>query len=149
MGWFTWNDTDNINLYFVQICTSDDACRFGRVSELFVYEKFSRVPAEVVEAGDICAVCGIEDIQVMVLVFLSLTWCLFSASYWFWQIMVQIYFTIPDWRDNCRQNHREAIAIHKGRRTYSENGFRNQHFTFRGPWGIWLSYNHPLIHEYV
>ncbi|CAN4123995.1 unnamed protein product [Withania somnifera] len=45
------------------ICTSEDECRFGRVSELFVYEKFSRVPAEAVEAGDICAVCGIDDIQ--------------------------------------------------------------------------------------
>jgi hypothetical protein len=29
-----------------------------------VYEKFIRVPATKVEAGDICAVCGIEDIQV-------------------------------------------------------------------------------------
>lgn len=29
-----------------------------------MYEKFSRVPAETVEAGDICAVCGIDDIQV-------------------------------------------------------------------------------------
>lgn len=48
----------------VKICTSEDACRFGRVSELFVYEKFSRVPAETVEAGDICAVCGIDDIQI-------------------------------------------------------------------------------------
>lgn len=34
------------------------------MSELFVYEKFFRVPAELVEAGDICAVCGIDDIQV-------------------------------------------------------------------------------------
>lgn len=49
---------------FVQICTSEDACRFGKVGELFVYEKFNRVPAEKVEAGDICAVCGINDIQV-------------------------------------------------------------------------------------
>lgn len=48
----------------VRICTSEDECRFGRVSELFVYEKFSRVPAEIVEAGDICAVCGIDDIQI-------------------------------------------------------------------------------------
>ncbi|XP_047264337.1 putative elongation factor TypA-like SVR3, chloroplastic isoform X2 [Capsicum annuum] len=48
----------------VKICTSEDECRFGRVSELFVYEKFSRVPAETVEAGDICAVCGIDDIQI-------------------------------------------------------------------------------------
>lgn len=29
-----------------------------------MYEKFSRVGAEAVEAGDICAVCGINDIQV-------------------------------------------------------------------------------------
>ena len=29
-----------------------------------MYEKFFRVPAEVVEAGDICAVCGIVDVQV-------------------------------------------------------------------------------------
>nr|GMD47952.1 GTP-binding protein TypA/BipA homolog [Ipomoea batatas] len=48
----------------VRICTSDDVCRFGRVSELFVYEKFNRVPADSVEAGDICAVCGIDDIQI-------------------------------------------------------------------------------------
>ncbi|XP_065855799.1 putative elongation factor TypA-like SVR3, chloroplastic [Euphorbia lathyris] len=48
----------------VRICTPDDSCRFGRVSELFVYEKFSRVPAATVEAGDICAVCGIDDIQI-------------------------------------------------------------------------------------
>nr|XP_043609321.1 putative elongation factor TypA-like SVR3, chloroplastic [Erigeron canadensis] len=48
----------------VRICTSDDACRFGKVSELFVFEKFFRAPAESVEAGDICAVCGINDIQI-------------------------------------------------------------------------------------
>lgn len=48
----------------VRVCTSDDACRFSKVSELFVYEKFIRVPAESVEAGDICAVCGISDIQI-------------------------------------------------------------------------------------
>lgn len=29
-----------------------------------MYEKFSRVSAEIVAAGDICAVCGIDDIQV-------------------------------------------------------------------------------------
>ncbi|GER25882.1 elongation factor family protein [Striga asiatica] len=48
----------------VRICSSEDECRFGKVSELFVYEKFNRVPAEIVEAGDICAVCGINDIQI-------------------------------------------------------------------------------------
>lgn len=31
-----------------------------------MYEKFSRVPVESVEAGDICAVCGIDDIQVTI-----------------------------------------------------------------------------------
>lgn len=34
------------------------------MSELFVYEKFNRIPVDTVEAGDICAVCGIDDIQV-------------------------------------------------------------------------------------
>uniref|UniRef100_A0A7N1A625 Tr-type G domain-containing protein n=1 Tax=Kalanchoe fedtschenkoi TaxID=63787 RepID=A0A7N1A625_KALFE len=48
----------------VKICTPDDSCRFARVSELFVYEKFFRVSADTVEAGDICAVCGIDDIQI-------------------------------------------------------------------------------------
>ncbi|KZV50264.1 hypothetical protein F511_23250 [Dorcoceras hygrometricum] len=48
----------------VRVCSSDNECRFARVSELFVYDKFSRVPAETVEAGDICAVCGIDDIQI-------------------------------------------------------------------------------------
>lgn len=48
----------------VRVCTTDDSCRFAKVSELFVYEKFSRVPVESVEAGDICAVCGISDIQI-------------------------------------------------------------------------------------
>ncbi|KAG2243320.1 hypothetical protein Bca52824_094833, partial [Brassica carinata] len=48
----------------VRVCTSEDSCRFARVSELFVYEKFYRVPADTVEAGDICAVCGIDDIQI-------------------------------------------------------------------------------------
>ncbi|KAF5938239.1 hypothetical protein HYC85_025745 [Camellia sinensis] len=47
----------------VQVCTTEERCRYVRVSELFVYEKFSRVAAEAVEAGDICAVCGIDDIQ--------------------------------------------------------------------------------------
>ncbi|CAN1277636.1 Putative elongation factor TypA-like SVR3, chloroplastic [Linum perenne] len=48
----------------VRVCTSEDSCRFARLSELFVYEKFYRVPVDSVEAGDICAACGIEDIQI-------------------------------------------------------------------------------------
>lgn len=31
-----------------------------------MYDKFNRIPAERVEAGDICAVCGISDIQVKI-----------------------------------------------------------------------------------
>lgn len=53
-------------LFSPKVCTSEDSCRYGKVSELFVYEKFSRVPAASVEAGDICAVCGIDDIQVRI-----------------------------------------------------------------------------------
>ncbi|PIA53620.1 hypothetical protein AQUCO_00900295v1 [Aquilegia coerulea] len=48
----------------VKICTSEAECKFARVSELFVYENFSRVPVETVEAGDICAVCGVGDVQI-------------------------------------------------------------------------------------
>ncbi|KAJ6816605.1 uncharacterized protein M6B38_414885 [Iris pallida] len=48
----------------VKVCTSEDSCRFAKVSELFVYENFSRVPVESVQSGDICAVCGISDIMI-------------------------------------------------------------------------------------
>lgn len=48
----------------VKVCTPDENCRFGKVSEVFVYENFMKVPAETVEAGDICAVCGIDDVLI-------------------------------------------------------------------------------------
>ncbi|KAF8752708.1 hypothetical protein HU200_011893 [Digitaria exilis] len=48
----------------VKVCTPDDACRVAKISELFVYQNFSRVPVESVSAGDICAVCGMSDIMV-------------------------------------------------------------------------------------
>ncbi|XP_006838335.2 uncharacterized protein LOC18428976 [Amborella trichopoda] len=48
----------------VKVCTTDETCRYGKVSELFVYQNFSRAPVEIVEAGDICAVCGINDILI-------------------------------------------------------------------------------------
>ncbi|XP_022152038.1 putative elongation factor TypA-like SVR3, chloroplastic [Momordica charantia] len=48
----------------VKVCTTEDSCRYARISELFVYEKFSRVPVDKVQAGDICAVCGVDDIQI-------------------------------------------------------------------------------------
>jgi predicted membrane GTPase involved in stress response len=38
--------------------------RPGKVNELFVYDNFSRVAVEEVQAGDICAVTGIQDIGV-------------------------------------------------------------------------------------
>lgn len=55
------------------MCTSDNACRYGKISELFVYENFSRAPVDYVEAGDICAVCGIGDIQVHKIIYLIMT----------------------------------------------------------------------------
>ncbi|KAF6158581.1 hypothetical protein GIB67_040095 [Kingdonia uniflora] len=48
----------------VKVCTSEDTCRMAKVSELFVYENFGRVPVDSVEAGDICAVCGISDVMI-------------------------------------------------------------------------------------
>eukprot|EP01018_Ginkgo_biloba_P007066 Gb_15061 [translate_table: standard] len=48
----------------IKVCTPDDNFRFGKVSELFVYENFIKAPAETVQAGDICAVCGINDILI-------------------------------------------------------------------------------------
>lgn len=48
----------------VKVCTPDENCRFGKISEVFVYENFMKVPAETVEAGDICAVCGIDNVLI-------------------------------------------------------------------------------------
>ncbi|XP_058073637.1 putative elongation factor TypA-like SVR3, chloroplastic [Magnolia sinica] len=48
----------------VKVCTSEETCRYSKISELFVFENFSRAPVETVEAGDICAVCGIGDIMI-------------------------------------------------------------------------------------
>lgn len=48
------------------MCTPDERCRFARISELFVFENFSRTAVDTVSAGDICAVCGIGDIMVSI-----------------------------------------------------------------------------------
>ncbi|CAN6440991.1 unnamed protein product [Victoria cruziana] len=48
----------------VKVCTPDEACRSAKVSELFVFENFSRTAVDGVDAGDICAVCGIDDILI-------------------------------------------------------------------------------------
>lgn len=36
----------------------------GKIAELFVYDNFNRVPAERVEAGDICAFTGLSDVGI-------------------------------------------------------------------------------------
>lgn len=43
---------------------SDEKLRGGKVSELFVYDNFSRVPVDVVQAGDICALTGLSDVMI-------------------------------------------------------------------------------------
>lgn len=50
----------------VSLCSSLEPgkVRFGKVNELFVYDNFSRTPVEEVQAGDICALTGIQDISV-------------------------------------------------------------------------------------
>ena len=48
--------------------SSDEKFRLGKVSELFVYDNFTKVPAEMVEARDICAICGINDVLVRIYV---------------------------------------------------------------------------------
>jgi GTP-binding protein len=50
----------------VALCSSlvPGKVRAGKVNELFVYDNFSRVPVEEVQAGDICAFTGIGDIGI-------------------------------------------------------------------------------------
>ncbi|XP_002989923.2 putative elongation factor TypA-like SVR3, chloroplastic [Selaginella moellendorffii] len=48
----------------VKICKPDEADRVGKVSEIFVFENFAKVPAVKVVAGDICAFAGINDVMI-------------------------------------------------------------------------------------
>ncbi|OAE21085.1 hypothetical protein AXG93_3661s1100 [Marchantia polymorpha subsp. ruderalis] len=48
----------------VKVCTPDGNCRTARVSELFVYDNFIRVPVDSVAAGDICALSGLDDVMI-------------------------------------------------------------------------------------
>jgi GTP-binding protein len=50
----------------VAVCSSLEPgkSRTAKVGELFVYENFGRVPVEEVQAGDICALTGIQDIAI-------------------------------------------------------------------------------------
>ena len=45
-------------------CAGDEKAKTGKISELFVYDNFNRVPAERVEAGDICAFTGLGNVGI-------------------------------------------------------------------------------------
>lgn len=46
------------------LSTEDEKPRMGKIAELFVYDQFNRVPVDSVEAGDICALTGIEQASI-------------------------------------------------------------------------------------
>jgi len=50
----------------VSICSSlmPGVCKAGKVNELFVYDNFSRVGVDEVQAGDICALTGLQDVTI-------------------------------------------------------------------------------------
>ncbi|WPT12726.1 Putative elongation factor TypA-like SVR3 [Picochlorum sp. SENEW3] len=48
----------------VALCLPDEEPRKGKVTELFVYDNFTRVPADEVHAGDICCLTGISDVSI-------------------------------------------------------------------------------------
>ena len=48
----------------LRIGTPEEAPRNARISELFVYDNFVRTPVDKVEAGDICAVSGLDDVRI-------------------------------------------------------------------------------------
>jgi GTP-binding protein len=48
----------------VALCLPDADSRKGKITELFVYDNFNRVPADSVQAGDICCVTGMTDVSI-------------------------------------------------------------------------------------
>jgi GTP-binding protein len=48
----------------IRIGTPDSAPRAGRINELFVFDNFIRTAVDKVEAGDICAVSGLDDVRI-------------------------------------------------------------------------------------
>lgn len=48
----------------VVVCTPETSPRSGKISELFVYDNFSRSATDSVDAGDICAVVGLADASI-------------------------------------------------------------------------------------
>lgn len=63
-----------------------------------MYENFSRVAAESVEAGDICAACGVDDIQVTTF---FLCYSCIDITYFLWYHLIILRYilianTIPN-----------------------------------------------------
>ena len=48
----------------IRIGTPDTVARAGRINELFVFDNFIRTAVDRVDAGDICAVSGLEDVRI-------------------------------------------------------------------------------------
>ena len=48
----------------IRIGIPNEAPRSGRVNELFVFDNFIRTAVDRVEAGDICAVSGLDDVRI-------------------------------------------------------------------------------------
>jgi GTP-binding protein len=48
----------------IRIGTPDSAPRAGRINEVFVFDNFIRTNVDRVEAGDICAVSGLDDVRI-------------------------------------------------------------------------------------
>jgi GTP-binding protein len=48
----------------IRIATPDTPARNARINELFVFDNFIRTTVDRVEAGDICAVSGLDDVRI-------------------------------------------------------------------------------------
>lgn len=48
----------------VALCLPGEESRKGKVSELFAYDNFTRVPVNFVNAGDICCLTGLPDVSI-------------------------------------------------------------------------------------
>jgi GTP-binding protein len=48
----------------VALCLPDEEPRKGKITELFVYDNFNRVPVDKVIAGDICCLTGLADVSI-------------------------------------------------------------------------------------
>ncbi|GJT12637.1 putative elongation factor TypA-like SVR3, chloroplastic [Tanacetum coccineum] len=87
-----------------RIYASDDACRFGKVDKVFLFQKFFRAPAESVEAGDICVVCGIDSIQA-----------------WKRLFVVFIYKDVPTLLSDTNLDHMQLVNIRNQRSSMEDD----------------------------